>query len=70
MCFDGAVNVLGNGARVVIIFPEKKQYLISVRLHHQPSMNIIGLGAALELRNRKLDVYGDSLLIIYQVKGE
>jgi ribonuclease HI len=31
---------------------------------------IIGLEAALELKVGKLDVYGDSLLIICQVKGE
>jgi ribonuclease HI len=31
---------------------------------------IIGLKAFLELKVGKLDVYGDSLLIICQVKGE
>ena len=32
--------------------------------------HIPGLEAALELRIRKIDVYGDSMLIIYQVKEE
>jgi ribonuclease HI len=31
---------------------------------------IINLKVALELDVEKLDVYGDSMLIIYQVKGE
>jgi ribonuclease HI len=31
---------------------------------------ILGLEAALELKVRKIDVYGDSMLIICQVKGE
>jgi len=30
--FDRALNVSGNRAEVVVIFLEKKQYLISVRL--------------------------------------
>jgi hypothetical protein len=32
MYFDGAVNVYGNGANIIIISPNKKQYLISVKL--------------------------------------
>jgi ribonuclease HI len=31
---------------------------------------ILGLEAALEMKIRKVDVYGDSILIICQVKGE
>jgi len=31
---------------------------------------ILGLEAALELKIKKIDVYGDSMLIICQVKGE
>jgi len=31
---------------------------------------ILGLEAALEMKIRKVDVYGDSMLIICQVKGE
>ncbi len=30
----------------------------------------MGLQAAIEIRVRKLEVYGDSAFIIYQVKGE
>jgi hypothetical protein len=32
MYFDGAVNVYGNGASEIIIFPDNKQYSVSVKL--------------------------------------
>jgi len=75
--FDGAVNVSGNGAGAVVISPENKQYPVSTRLLFECTNNkveyeacIIGLEAALELKAKKLKVFGDSLLIICQVKGE
>jgi ribonuclease HI len=75
--FDGAVNVSGNGAGAVVISPENKQYPVSTRLLFECTNNtaeyeacIIGLEAALELEAKKLEVFGDSLLIICQVKGE
>nr|XP_034900655.1 LOW QUALITY PROTEIN: uncharacterized protein LOC118038417 [Populus alba] len=77
MYFDGAVNVCGNGAGAVIISPDKKQYPISVKLQFGCTNNtaeyeacILGLEAALEMNIKKIDVYGDSMLIICQVKGE
>jgi ribonuclease HI len=77
MYFDGAVNVCGNGARAVIISPDKKQYLVSVKLQFGCTNNtaeyeacILGLEAALKLNIRKIDMYGDSMLIICEVKGE
>ena len=77
MFFDGAVNVYGNGAGAVIISPDKKQYPVAVKLHFECTNNtteyeacILGLEAALELKIGKIDVYGDSMLIICQVKGE
>jgi ribonuclease HI len=75
--FDGAVNVSGNGAGAVVISPENKQYPVSTRLLFECTNNtaeyeacIIGLEVALELKAKKLEVFGDSLLIICQVKGE
>ena len=77
MYFDGAVNVCGNGAGAVIISPDKKQYPVSTKLQFGCTNNtaeyeacILGLEAALELNIKKIDVYGDSMLIICQVKGE
>ena len=77
MYFDGAVNVSSNGAGAVIISPDQKQYPISIKLQFECTNNtveyeacILGLEAALEMKIKKLDVYGDSMLIICQVKGE
>ena len=77
MYFDGVVNVSGNGAGAVIISPEGKQYPISIKLQFNCTNNtaeyeacIHGLEAVLELKIRKLVVYGDSMLIICQTKGE
>jgi len=77
MYFDGAVNVCGNGVGVVIISPGKKQYPISVKLQFRCTNNaaeyeacILSLEVARKLNIRKIDVYGDSMLIICQVKGE
>jgi hypothetical protein len=77
MYFDGAINVCGNEAGAVIISPDKKQYPVSVKLQFGCTNNmaeyevcILGLEAALEMNIRKIDVYGDSMLIICQVKGE
>ena len=75
--FDGVVNVYGNGASAVIISLDQKPYPVSVKLHFECTNNtteyeacILGLEAALELKIRKMDVYGDLMLIICQVKGE
>lgn len=75
--FDGVVNVSGDGAGVMIISLEKKQYPVLLRLQFEYTNNttkykacIINLEVALKLDVEKLDVYGDSMLIIYQVKGE
>ncbi|KAG5241524.1 RNA-directed DNA polymerase (Reverse transcriptase), Ribonuclease [Salix suchowensis] len=75
--FDGAVNVSGNGVGAVIISLDRKQYPFSTRLQFECTNNtaeyeacIIGLEAALELKVKKLEVFGDSMLIICQVKGE
>ena len=77
MFFDGVVNVYGNGAGAVIISLDQKQYPVSVKLYFECTNNtaeyevcILGLEAALELKIRKIEVYGDSMLIICQVKGE
>ena len=77
MFFDGVVNVYGNGAGAVIVSPDQKLYPVSVKLHFECTNNtaeyeacILDLEVALEMKIRKVDVYGDSMLIICQVKGE
>ncbi|KAJ9178661.1 hypothetical protein P3X46_010528 [Hevea brasiliensis] len=39
-------------------------------MYFDGAVNLSGNGAAIEMKIRKLEVYGDSALIIYQVKGE
>jgi hypothetical protein len=77
MYFDRAVNVYGNRVGAVIISPNKKQYLVSIKLQFECTNNtakykacILRLEAVLEFKTKKLDVYEDSMLIICQVKGE
>jgi ribonuclease HI len=71
------INVYRNGVGAVIISHDKKQYLDLVKLQFECANNIaeyetciLGLKSALELKIRKIDVYDNSMLIIYQVKVE
>jgi ribonuclease HI len=77
MYFDGAVNVCGNRAGAMIIPLDKKQYPVSIKLQFGCTNNtveyeacILGLEAALEMNIKKIDVYGDLMLIICQIKRE
>ncbi|KAJ9177047.1 hypothetical protein P3X46_012301 [Hevea brasiliensis] len=77
MYFDGAVNLSGNGIGAVLVSPDGKHFPIVIKLRFECTNNVaeyeacvMGLQAAIETKVRKLEVYGDSALIIYQVKGE
>ncbi|KAJ9185380.1 hypothetical protein P3X46_005022 [Hevea brasiliensis] len=77
MYFDGAVNLSGNGIGAVLVSPDGKHFPIAIKLRFDCTNNVtkyeacvMGLQAAIEMKVRKLEVYGDSALIIYQVKGE
>lgn len=77
MVFDGASNALGNGIRAVIISPKGCHTPFTTRLCFDCTNNmaeyeacIMGLKAAIDLRIKILNVYGDSALVINQVKGE
>ncbi|XP_057999284.1 uncharacterized protein LOC131178343 [Hevea brasiliensis] len=77
MYFGRAINLSGNGIGAVLITPDGKYFSIAIRLKFDCTNNVVeyeacisGLQAAIELKIRKLEVYGDSALIIYQVKGE
>jgi ribonuclease HI len=68
------MNVSINKGGAVIISQKKKQYLVLVRLQFECTNNtteyeacIISLEVALELKVKKLEVYGDSMLIICQI---
>ena len=77
MVFDGASNALGNGIGVVIISPKGFHTPFTSRLCFDCTNNmveyeacILGLKAAINLRIKFLNVFGDSALVISQIKGD
>lgn len=74
--FDVAINICGNGAGTVIISLDKEQYPILVKLQFECTNNRNGYEVCilskvvLELNIRKMNAYGDLMLIICQVKRE
>ena len=75
--FDGAANSIGNGVGAILISPKGQQIPISVKLNFGCTNNItkyeaciVGLQVALEFEAYDLSVFGDSLLIISQIKGK
>jgi len=77
MYFDGASNALGHGVGAVLISPKGDQYPATARLDFDCTNNmaeyeacILGIHMAMERKIKALEVYGDSALVIYQLKGE
>ncbi|XP_039166737.1 uncharacterized protein LOC120292553 [Eucalyptus grandis] len=76
MYFDGAVNLAGSGTGAVLISPDGQHYPVAAKLTFPCTNNIVeyeacilGLQAAIDMKIRKLQVYGDSTLIILQTEG-
>jgi ribonuclease HI len=77
LVFDGAVNVYGSGIGAVIITPKGTHIPFSARLQFDCTNNIaeyeaciMGIEEAIDLRIKILDIYGDSALVINQIKGD
>ncbi|XP_050918615.1 uncharacterized protein LOC127136053 [Lathyrus oleraceus] len=77
LIFDGVVNAYGNGIGAVIITPHGLHIPFTARLTFKCMNNmaeceacIMGLEEAIDLRIKNLDVYGDSTLVVNQIKGE
>ncbi|XP_017973550.1 PREDICTED: uncharacterized protein LOC108661412 [Theobroma cacao] len=77
MYFDGASNALGHKIGAVLISPNEKYYPATVRLNFNCTNNIaeyealvMGLQAAIEMKVSAIEVYGDSALVICQMRGE
>ncbi|KAG8491454.1 hypothetical protein CXB51_014827 [Gossypium anomalum] len=75
--FDGASNAVGNGIGAVLVSPNGDHYPFTCKLDFDCTNNmaeyeacIMGLQAAIERGIRTLEVYGDSALVIYQLRGE
>ncbi|XP_058741246.1 uncharacterized protein LOC131613609 [Vicia villosa] len=77
LIFDGAVNAYGRGIGAIIVMPQGSHVPFTTRLMFECTNNmeeyeacIMGLEEAIDLRIKILDVYGDSALVINQIKGE
>ncbi|XP_050919840.1 uncharacterized protein LOC127137419 [Lathyrus oleraceus] len=77
LIFDGVANAYGNGTREVIVTPQGSHIPFTTRLTFTCTNNvaeykvlIMGLEEAINLRIKILDVYGDSDLVINQIKEE
>ncbi|XP_019429578.1 PREDICTED: uncharacterized protein LOC109337132 [Lupinus angustifolius] len=77
LVFDGASNALGHGVGVVLVSPENNFTPIIARLCFDCTNNIaeyeacvLGLQETLERKVKLIEVFGDSALVIHQVKGE
>ncbi|KAG8481494.1 hypothetical protein CXB51_026340 [Gossypium anomalum] len=75
--FDRASNAVGNGIGAVLVSPDGDHYPFISKLDFDCTNNmaeyeacIMGIHAAIERKIKTLEVYGDSVLVIYQLKGE
>jgi len=77
LLFDGAFNALGHGIGAVLISPKNHYILMTTRLCFSCTNNVaeyeacaMGILAAMESKVKVLKVYGDSALVVHQLKGE
>ena len=75
--FDGASNALAHGIGAVLISSEGEYYPFIARLNFDSTNNmaeyeacVIDLQAAMAKKVKKLKVYEDSALVIYQLQGD
>ncbi|GAU10388.1 hypothetical protein TSUD_420560, partial [Trifolium subterraneum] len=77
LIFDGAVNLYGSGIGAIIVTPKGAHIPFTARLQLECTNNIaeyeaciMGIEEAIDLRIKNIDIYGDSALVINQIKGE
>ncbi|PKI59070.1 hypothetical protein CRG98_020525 [Punica granatum] len=77
MYFDGAVNSAGSGVGAVLISPDGRYYPVAAKVDFSCTNNvaeyeacIIGLQAAIDFKVKELEVFGDSMLTIFQTLGQ
>ncbi|KAK9034176.1 hypothetical protein V6N11_050351 [Hibiscus sabdariffa] len=75
--FDGASNFLGHGVGAVLISPEGDYHPFVGRLEFFCTNNMaeyeacaMGLRAAIDRKIKTLEVFGDSSVVVRQIKGE
>ncbi|PKI45793.1 hypothetical protein CRG98_033800 [Punica granatum] len=77
MYFDGAVNSTGSCFSAVLISPDGRYYPVAAKVDFPCTNNvveyeacIIGLQAAIDFKVKELEVFGDSMLTIFQTLGQ
>jgi len=77
LIFDGAVNVYGNGIGEVLLTPKGTHIPFTARLRFDCTNNIaeyeaciMGIEEAIDLRIKNIELYGDSTMVINQIKGK
>ncbi|XP_038678394.1 uncharacterized protein LOC119979838, partial [Tripterygium wilfordii] len=77
MLFDGASNIMGCGIGVVLISPDENIIPFTAKLYFECTNNVaeyeactMGIQAAIDMGIRRLQVYGDSQLVIRQLNDE
>ncbi|PKI35911.1 hypothetical protein CRG98_043699, partial [Punica granatum] len=75
--FDGAVNSMGSGIGAVLISSDRHYYLVAAKIDFPCTNNvaeyeacILGLQAAIDFKVNELEVFGDSMLTIFQTLGQ
>jgi len=75
--FDGSSNALGHGIGGMLIFLEKQYIPMTGRLCFDCTNTIaeyevcaLGIRAAIKFKVVCLNVYGDSTLVVHQIKGK
>ena len=77
MLFDGATNEMGHGVGAILISPDGKLYPLTAKLYFDCTNNMaeyeacsMGIQMAYDMKIKKLQVFGDSLLVVHQLNGE
>jgi ribonuclease HI len=77
MYFDGTLNLEGEGAGVLLIYPQGEQLKYVMQIYYKASNNgaeyqalIHGLRIAVSLGIKRLLAFGDSKVVIEQVNKE
>ena len=75
--FDGSKNLEGSGTGCVLIDPKKNKHFLSCRLEFECTNNtaeyealVQGLRKSIEIKVKNLKVYGDSEIIVKQIRNQ
>lgn len=77
LMFDGASNTVDHGIVVVLMSPKNYHLPFTAKLRFGCTNNIVeyeacisGLEAVIDSRIKIIEVYGDSVMVIYQIRSD